>query len=346
VGAELRDALMNSEEGAVGKKRPDTGIDSVLDEIPRLRDRHQKALDVFQTRSIPSLMPIDPCVDLLEDEKIRAEFLNRTRAFFSSLAIVMPRPEALPFVRDAKILGFIAKVAANLYRDNQLNFDGVDRRVKRLIAEYVTAQGIDPLIPPVAISDLGFFDDVKSKKSARARASWMKHALRHHITINFDEDPAHYRKLSERLEEILQHLKDNWEALEEELTKFIQEEMKRGDKSEIPGLAPRIHAPFFGNIKEEIEKEKGAPISPDEPAFRELADFTVTLVDGIRERIRMVDFWRDEQSRRALEKWVYQGLLKNGMVARARLAELATKIVDLAKNRHRWLVWEDAANRS
>ena len=59
------------------------------------------ALAVFQSRGIAELMPIDPCVNLLEVRRIGAEFLNRIRAFLASLAI-MPRPEAMPFVRDAK----------------------------------------------------------------------------------------------------------------------------------------------------------------------------------------------------------------------------------------------------
>ncbi len=199
IARELRAALTDSEEGGDGGPRPPTGIDGVRDEIPRLRDRHLKALAVFQSRGIPELMPIEPCVDLLEDKKIRAEFLNRIRAFLASLAIVMPRPEAMPFVRDAKILGFIAKVAANLYRDNQLNLEGVDRRMKRLIDEYVSAQGIDPRIAPVAITDINFLDQVKRKENARARTSEMKHAMRHQIRLRYDEDPEHYRKLSERL---------------------------------------------------------------------------------------------------------------------------------------------------
>ncbi|MHC1744963.1 MAG: type I restriction enzyme endonuclease domain-containing protein [Syntrophobacteraceae bacterium] len=339
VARELKGALTDSEEGGEGGPQPPTGIDRVLDEIPRLRDRHQKALDVFRSRGISDLMPIEPCVDLLEDEKIRAEFLNRVRAFLASLAIVMPRPEALPFVRDAKILGFIAKVAANLYRDNQLNLEGVDRRMKRLIDEYVSAQGIDPRIAPVAITEIGFMDQVKKKRSARARASEMKHALRHQIRLRFDEDPAHYRKLSERLEEIIKQLKDNWEALEKALREFIEQELTREGKQTVEGLDPRLHAPFFGTLKDAIEKEKGAELKSDDPLFREVVDLTVSTVDEIQARVRMVDFWRDEQSRRSLEKSVYRTLLRSGKVAREKLAELATRVVEQARNLHRLLVW-------
>lgn len=345
VARELRSALTDSEEGSEGGARPQTGIDAVRDEIPRLRDRHQKALDVFRTRGISKLMPIDPCVDLLEDEKIRAEFLNRLRAFLASLAIVMPRPEAMPFVRDAKILGFIAKVAANLYRDNQLNLEGVDRRMKRLIDEYVSAQGIDPRIAPIAITDINFLDQVKRKKSPRARASEMKHALRHQIRLRYDEDPAHYKKLSQRLEAIIQQFKDNWKALEEALKKFIEEELEREGKETVPGLDPRLHAPFFGTLKEAIEKEKGQELIREDPAFGEIVDLTVTTVAEIREKIRLVDFWRDENSRRSLEKSVYRTLLRSGKVARDKLAELATRVVEQARSLHRLLVWGNGKHR-
>jgi len=345
IARELRTALTDSEEGGDGTTRPSTGIDGVRDEIPRLRDRHQKALDVFRSRSIPDLIPIEPCVDLLEDERIRAEFLNRVRAFLASLAIVMPRPEALPFVRDAKVLGFIAKVAANLYRDNQLNLEGVDLRMKKLIDEYVSAQGIDPRIATVGITDMGFMDEVKRKRNARARASEMKHALRHHIKLHYDEDPAHYRKLSERLEEIIRQLKDNWEALERALRAFIEQELAREGKETVPGLDSRLHAPFFGTLKEAVEKERGTELKSDDPAFKEVIDLTVSTVDQIQARIRLVDFWRDQNSRTSLEKAIYRTLLRSGKVARNKLAELATRVVEQARNLHRLLVWGNGKHR-
>ena len=57
--------------------------------------------------------------------------------------------------------------------------------------------------------------------------------------------PTHFRKLSERLEAIIKQLKDNWNALEEALRKFIEEELEREGKQTVPGLDPRLHAPFF-----------------------------------------------------------------------------------------------------
>lgn len=83
----------------------------------------------------------------------------------------------------------------------------------------------------------------------------------------------------------------------------------------------------------------------DDPAFKEVVDLTVATVDEIREKIRLVDFWRDEHSRRSLEKSVYRSLLRSGKIARKKLAELSTRVVEQARNLHRLLVWGNGKNR-
>ena len=45
----------------------------------------------------------------------------------------------------------------------------------------------------------------------------MEHAIRKHCTVHFDEDPAFYKRLSEKLEKLIQEHKNNWKALAEGL---------------------------------------------------------------------------------------------------------------------------------
>jgi type I restriction enzyme R subunit len=330
VARHLHDAL-----GDYDDETHDPMID-VRDEVPKLRDRHKRAVDVFLTRGIPSIRDIEACVDLLADVKIRAEFINKLRLFLESLGIVMPRPEAMPYVKDAKILGFIAKVAANLYYDDQLNLYGVKHKVKELIDEYIAANGIDPKIPPIEILDVNFADHVNAGKSAKARASRMLHAARYHISIHLHEDPAFFTTLSERLEQILQDLKDNWTELERELQRFIDEELKQGREQEIEGLDPKVQAPFFGLLKETIEEASGERL--DGEAFRSAIKLTVEVVEHIKEEIGHVGFWRDPPSRQRLENWVFRSLRRSRLVPNNKTQELATRFVDLAKSRHRFLM--------
>jgi type I restriction enzyme, R subunit len=91
------------------------------------------------------------------------------------------RPEVPGDVfRDAKLLGFINKVAANLYRDPALNLFGVAEKVKSLINAHVSARDVDPKIPPTAITDAEFEKVLQAQGSSRARAAQMQHAARYH----------------------------------------------------------------------------------------------------------------------------------------------------------------------
>lgn len=308
----------------------------IRDEFPKLRDRHKRVLDVFISRGIPSIRDVEACVELLADIKIRAEFITKLRLFLESLGIVMPRPEAMPYLKDAKILGFIAKVAANLYYDDQLNLYGAKHKVKQLIDEYIAANGIDPKIPPIEILDVEFAEKVIAGKSSRTRAVKMLHAARHHISIHLNEDPTLFNKLSEKLEQILQELKDNWTELERELRRFIEEELKQGREQEVEGLDPKIQAPFFGLIKESIQAETGEELTGEN--FRTAVSVTIDIVAHIRQEIRRIGFWRDPPSRHRLENWVFTKLRRTRLISSGKVQELAIRMVDLAKSRHRFLV--------
>jgi type I restriction enzyme, R subunit len=75
----------------------------------------------------------------------------------------------------------------------------------------------DPKIPPPAITDAEFKRVLQAQGSSRARAA------RYHIIELSNQNPAYARKMSERLQEILQRFKDDWNALEREVKRFIDE---------------------------------------------------------------------------------------------------------------------------
>ncbi len=336
-------AIRRALEG-IDEETSDGGqVAEVLDEIPRLEDRHSRVMQVFTGRGINDIRDVERCVDLLEDEQIRAEFINYLSDFLASLGIVMPRPDALPYLRHAKILGFISRVAANLYRDDQLNLLGVEPKVRRLIDQYIAAQGIDHRFEKVDITDIEFNERVARGRSSRARASEMLHALRHHIRIHTPEDPEFFRSMSEKLADILRRLQDKWDELERVLAEFIRKEAARGRQQEIEGLDPKIHAPFFGILKARIDQQRGEPLEADAAEFAGLVQLTTDLVSYIQSQIRTIDFWRDDVSQDNLETWVYNTIRRcrvqgQRLFASEGLRELASQVVDLARHRHRMLV--------
>ena len=162
--------------------------------------------------------------------------------------------------------------------------------MQALIDDHIISLGIDPRIPPIAITDAKFAAQVGRQVSDRAKASEMEHAIRHHIRTKLEEDPVHYQKLSERLEEILHKFGENWEQLAIALQEFV-EQVKKGRKQEegVPGLDPQIHAPFFDILRE--ERGKTAPVSTKDQQW--LAERTLELVDRlIRDDVSNVGFWK------------------------------------------------------
>lgn len=314
-----------------GEDSKDAGgaMKDIAAELPRLEARHLRALAVFEDRGL-DIGDFQPCLDLLRDTSIRADFSVKLGQFLESLEIVLPRPEALPSVADAKTLGFINKAAANLYRDSQLSIFGAGAKVRDLIDTHIVSHGVDPKVPPVSILDAHFYEAVASRGSDRAKASEMEHAARHHIEQRMNEDPAHYRKLSERLEDILSRLEDNWGDLLEELRR-LTEEIRAGRPADDTGLDPDTQKPFLGLLIEDSGGE-----SRDLPADRleELAFRTVELVDLLKGDVCVRDFWRNTHRQHTLRGKVHNFLDDNDLVPFERQAVVADEIVDLAHHLH------------
>jgi len=277
---------------------------------------------------------VERCVELLEDMRIRADFINKLRMFYETLNVLEHRPEVPAGVfRDAKLLGFINKVAANLYRDPALNLLGVAEKVKALINAHISARGVDPKIPPTSITDEEFEKVLQAQSSSRARGAQMQHAARYHLVGFSNQNPAYARKMSEKLEEILQRFKDDWDALERELRRFI-EELKLGDRSDFPDLDPTTQVPFVRFVLEDCSKGR------DLTGVQRTAAIAVTLemVERIRQEVRKVGFWKNPDMRELLTRTLVRDLDQAGICRPGTERDLAQRLVALAKENHENLV--------
>jgi type I restriction enzyme R subunit len=108
---------------------------------------------------------------------------------------------------------------------------------------------VDSKIPPTANTDAEFEKVLQAQTSSRARAAQMQHAARYHIIGFTNSNPAVAHKMSEKLEEILQRFKDDWDALERELGRLI-DDLRRGDTADFPYLDPKVQVPFVRLVLE------------------------------------------------------------------------------------------------
>ncbi len=274
-------------------------------------------------------------LDLLRDEKKRAQFHVMLQQFLGTLDTVMPRPEAKPFAKQAKHYSALFERARRLYRGSERPIGKeVGEKVRQLIDDHVVSLGIDPTIPPTNLLDIEFDDLVKRAPSNRAKASEMEHALRHHIRQHAQEDPEHFKKLSERLEEIIEKYEGNWAELAEQLTLTYRAEREHGRQEDDTGLDPKTQAPFFGLIAEKLGGREA--LSPDVKA--QLREVTIALVDQVREQVGLVNFWQRPASLKALRAKLVHTLDDAELVPWERVGETIDELLELAKHNHDKLV--------
>ncbi|CAJ3297229.1 type I site-specific deoxyribonuclease HsdR [Burkholderia pseudomallei] len=271
VAQHLKEAL-----AAYADEDVEGALASLKDEVPVLRDRHLRVVDLFRQRGIESLDDTEACIDALGSEKLRAEFAVKLKAFLASLDTVLPRPEGLPYSGDAKRLAYIYARARNRYKDTPILGKDVGAKVRKLIDDHVISLGIDPKIPPIQLSDVEFDAHLSRVANARAKASEMEHAIRSHIRKHIEEDPVLYRKLSERLSDILKTLGEQWDEVIVQLQKIIDElRTGKATTADAPGDLPEHCVPFLRTVIDVV----CADAAPTDVELLRLKDVTVEVVD-------------------------------------------------------------------
>lgn len=260
----------------------DGALISLNDQIPVLRDRHIRVVDIFRRAGLDDLSDDEACLEVLSTEKGRAEFTVKLKDFLKSLEIILPRPEGLPFVKDAKRLAYIQARARNRYKDITIIGSDVGAKVRKLIDDHVISLGIDPKIPPVQLTDADFQNQVDQASGSRAKASEMEHAIRSHITKELETDPVRFKKMSERLKQILDSFGQQWDQIIEQLQAIINElrsttEHPEGNTS---GIA-EVYVPFLRTVLEACSADEETSTAK----LYSIHQMTMEVVDRIIEEI-------------------------------------------------------------
>lgn len=319
---------------------------SLKDEVPVLRDRHLRVVDLFRQQGIESLDDTEACVEALGSEKLRAEFAVKLKAFLTSLDTVLPRPEGLPYSSDAKRLAYIYARARNRYKDTPVLGKDVGAKVRKLIDDHVISLGIDPKIPPIQLTDAEFVKHIEMMDSAdglasrRAVASEMEHAIRSHIRKHTDEDPVLYRKLSERLSDILKTLGEQWSEVISQLQTII-DELRTGKvgSADAPSDLPGYCAPFLRTILDEVFTGR----TPTSAELLRLKDVTLMLVDLLVQELQgNRNIWSPHKraAQEDLNTRLFEHLmsLQPSLVDDDKAGVLADKLMEQARANHDKLV--------
>ena len=318
-------------------------LTDIWDELPVLEDRYRRLLQLFADQGISGMQDfaeqklakseeaavLEQAVQLLEDIKLRADFEVYLKKFMQSMDIVLPHAAASPYRVPVKRFGYLLARVRARYKDESLDISGAGEKVRKLIDEHLVSLGIDPKIPPVKLLSPEFVSEVDKSTTPRAKASEMEHALRKHCKVHFEEDPALYEKLSQKLEALLQQYRDNWDQLCQKLLD-LRAEAAAGRQEEIEGVG-RQAAPFYDLIG---QIAFGGEIPPQHvPQVKKLV---AQVLERLIDTIGIVDFWRNDPEIASLRGNLTDLMLFSGVDQLvSHREELVTEIAALAKVRHR-----------
>lgn len=273
---------------------------SILDEVPVLQSRFQRLVNLLRDKGVKDIEAfalqkddsykatyavLEQAIELLKDERLRSTFEVQFKQFLQSLDIVLPHPAGLPFWIPAKRFGYLFAQVKERYKDESISLAGVGAKVKKLINEHLVSLGINPKIPPIELIDKDFGKKLAAHISVRAKASEMEHAIRKHIKVHMEEDPAFFEKMSEKLEALILRVKEDWQQLCLELD-GIRGDIAKGRKEDASGLGPKV-APFHDLI---IQVAYGKAAVPKAEAER-IRGLATEVFQSIRRRIGIAGFW-------------------------------------------------------
>ena len=322
------------------------GLKSILSEMPVLEERfnrliqHFEAMGIAQIRDFVAGAMADPAAEVslmhqavgrLKDIERRADFEVFLKKFLMSLDIVLPNPAADAYRVPARRFGYLLRMTKERYKDETLDLGDAGEKVKRLINEHLVSLGINPKVPPVELLAEDFLEQLNRHAGGNkeAKASEMEHAIRKHCTVHFNEDPAFYGRLSEKLEQLLKRHRENWDVLTEHLEK-LRSQAVAGRQTVVLGL-DHEETTFFDHV---AMLAFGAA---EVPADR--IEAMMALIRGVvallQETIGLIDFWNNPAEQRKLRGTLTDTLLLADIPEVTDNHErLAVEILKLAKHRH------------
>ena len=207
--------------------------------------------------------------------------------------------------------------------------------MKALINDHLIDLGINPKIPPVELLSDDFIAKVSQHAHGNdeAKASEMEHAIRKHCTVHFDEDPAFYKRLSEKLDQLIQQHQNNWTALAEDYEK-LRAEAIAGRTESVEGLTKEAST-FYDHV---IQLAYGDQAVPD-ASVEAVKQLMTRVIEMLQDTIGVLDFWKKPIEVKKLRGAIATEVLLANVEALTLAHErIAVEIVKLAQKRHEELI--------
>lgn len=349
VANHLKDALaIYAEEDEENLNEFLENFKDINKEIPVLEARYNRLIQLFQDNGIPKIEDFvqqkmddateefnvaESVIELVEEVRVRAQFDTYLKSFFDSLDLLFNVSEAKKYWIPAKRFGYLLMRIRNRYKDTTLDLKWAKPKVRKMIDKYLESKGIDSKIAPVSLFSDDFKKELDKNKTPKSKASDMEHAIRKHIKIEFDKDPGMYTRFNDRMSQILERYKGNWQVILDEMTK-LKDDIDQGRENDKEDGLNRQEMPFYDIILMNSYGENN--ISATEKEL--IKNLVISIVDELQRTIDKPNFWKKKNLVRALELNIDDILEYSGssQIVEAH-QKITTEILSLALKRQKEL---------
>lgn len=211
--------------------------------------------------------------------------------------------------------------ARNRYRDNLLSLEDCSEKVRKLIEDHIRVRNVTQLLEPTSIYSEDFEKELAKLPSAEAKASEIEHAIKHEISVKWDENPVFYSSVQDLLKQIVDDSRkaringiERLKLLKGALVKVRAPEKYATDL----GVEVEV-APFYSLITENVL---------DKESFKQAAGAIYQTI----KKNAVVDWHQKEDVKREMRRQIKR-ILRDSDLPSDQVEGIIMKLMDLAAKR-------------
>lgn len=242
-------------------------IYDVISVIGSLRQYHSDLLQIFAP--IRNKQDTEEYEVWLENEELRKGFYEVLSKFGQNLGIALesekiynalPAEELKKYKKDLKFYQELRKTVKLRYSDT-IDHKEYEAKMQNLMDHYISAEEVIRITNPVDIlNEKAFEEELERLESKRAKADAIRTRLTKSISTKWDENPAYYKKFSERIKEAIDAYKQQRISEAEYLQRMndLKKEYQQGEPvEEYPdSIKKNTNAQAFYGVAKDIMQEQ------------------------------------------------------------------------------------------
>ena len=185
---------------------------------------------------------------------------------------MLSKQELDNYKKELKFFSNLRKSVRLRYHE-EVDFGEYEEQMQKLLDTYISANEVNRLTKLVNIfDDKNFDEEIQRVQGKRAKADTIRNAIDKVITMKYDENPAYYENLKDRINRVLEEYRQKRISEEEYLNSMneVMNDIRNGSVEETypgPIANNRSAQVIYDNIKEDIYEPIVAKVAEEQSEY-------------------------------------------------------------------------------